>query len=101
MSDKLTTNLANYNPKGGLGELLTKAKAHNHFDAQLQPLLVVQFKGIHLCLIEDNVATFIASNGSAAFRANKQRSKLLGIVKQIDKLSTIEKVVVKLNKNQA
>jgi hypothetical protein len=46
------------------------------------------------------VATFIASNSSAAFRANKQRSKLLGIVKQIDKLSTIEKVVVKLNKNQ-
>jgi len=80
--------------------LLTKAKEHNHFDAQLQPLLGVQFKDIHLCLIENNVATFIASNSSAAFRANKQRSKLLGIVKQIDKLSTIEKVVVKLNKNQ-
>ena len=44
MSDKLTTNLTNYNPKGGLGELLKKAKAHNRFDAQLQPLLPVQFK---------------------------------------------------------
>ena len=99
MSDKLTTNLTNYTPKGELGELLAKAKAHNHFDTQLQPLLVVQFKDIRLCLIEGNVVTFIASNASAAFRANKQRSKLLGIVKQIDKLSAIEKVVVKLNKN--
>ena len=101
MSDKLTTNLANYSPKGGLGELLKKAKAHNHFDAQLQPLLPVQFKDIHLCLIEDNVATFVASSASAAFRANKQRSILLEIVKQVDGLSTIEKAVVKLNKNQA
>ncbi len=100
MGDKLTINTTNYNPKGGLGKLLAKAKAHNHFDSQLQPLLADQFKDIHLCLIKDNVATFIVSNASAAFRANKQRSKLLGIVKQIDKLSTIEKVVVKLNKNQ-
>ena len=100
MGDKLTTNITNYNPKGGLGELLSRAKSHNRFDAQLQPLLADQFKDIHLCLIKDNVATFIVSNASTAFRANKQRSKLLGIVKQIDKLSTIEKVVIKLNKNQ-
>jgi len=100
MSDKLTTNLTNYNPKGELGELLAKAKTHNHFDTQLQPLLVVQFKDIRLCLIEGNVATFIASNASAAFRANKQLPKLLEIVKQVDGLSTIEKVVVKLNNSQ-
>ncbi len=100
MGDKLTINTTNYNPKEGLGKLLAKAKAHNHFDSQLRPLLDDQFKDIHLCLIKDSVATFIAPSAAVAFRANKQRSKLLRIVKQIDGLSTIEKVVVKLNKNQ-
>ncbi len=101
MEDKSTTNLANFNPKGGLGGLLVRAKEHNRLNEKLRPLLSKQFEGIVLCLVADNVATFLAPNSSIAFRTNKQRAQLLQIIRQIESLSTIENVVIKVGKSDA
>ena len=100
MKDKTTANLTNFKPSGGLGELFEKAKMHNHFNSLLQDLLPSQFKGITLCLVEGKKATLLAPNPSLAYRAEKQRPTLLAIIQQIDGLSSIKTVSIKLDKNQ-
>ena len=100
MKDKTTANLTNFKPQGGLGELFKKAKMHNHFNYLLQELLPPEFKGITLCLVEEQKATLLAPNPSIAYRAEKQRPALLGIIQQIDGLSLIKTVSIKLDKNQ-
>ena len=101
MKDKTTTNLTNFKPSGGLGELFEKAKLHNHFNSLLQGLLPPQFKGITLCLVKEQKVTLLAPNPSIAYRAEKQRPALLVIVQQIDGLSFIKTVSIKLDKNQS
>lgn len=101
MKDKTTTNLTNFKPSGGLGELFEKAKLHNHFNSLLQDLLPPQFKGITLCLVKEKQVTLLAPNPSIAYRAEKQRPALLAIIQQIDGLSFIKTVSIKLDKNQS
>ena len=101
MKDKTTANLTNFRPRGELGELFEKAKMHNHFNALLQNLLPSQFKGITLCLVNKQKVTLLAPNPSVAYRAEKQRPALLAIIQQIDGLSLIKAVSIKLDKNQS
>ena len=100
MKDKTTTNLTNFKPSGELGEMFEKAKLHNHFNSLLQDLLPHQFKGITLCLVKEQKATLLAPNPSIAYRAEKQQPALLAIIQQIDGLSSIKTVSIKLDKNQ-
>ena len=99
MKDKTTANLTNFKPRGGLGELFEKAKMHNHYNSLLQDLLPAQFKGITLCLVEEQKVALLAPNPSVAYRAEKQRAALLAIIQQIDGLSLIKTVSIKLDKN--
>ena len=99
MKDKTTANLTNFKPSGDLGELFEKAKLHNHFNSLLQGLLPPQFKGITLCLVKDQKVTLLAPNPSIAYRAEKQQLALLAIIQQIDGLSSIKAVSIKLDKN--
>ena len=101
MKDKTTANLTNFKPSGGLGELFEKAKMHNHFNSLLQDLLPSQFKGITLCLVEDQNVTLLAPNPSIAYRAEKQQLALLAIIQQIDGLTLVKTVSIKLDKNQS
>ena len=101
MKDKTTTNLTNFKPSGDLGELFEKAKLHNHFNSLLQDLLPPQFKGITLCLVKKQKVTLLAPNPSIAYRAEKQRPALLAVIQQIDGLSFIKTVSIKLDKNQS
>ena len=101
MKDKTTTNLTNFKPSGDLGELFEKAKLHNHFNSLLQGLLPPQFKGITLCLVKEQKVTLLAPNPAIAYRAEKQRPALLAIIQQIDGLSFIKTVSIKLDKNQS
>ena len=101
MKDKTTANLTNFKPSGGLGELFEKAKKHNHFNSLLQGMLPPQFKGITLCLVKEQRVTLLAPNPSIAYRAEKQRPVLLAVIQQIDGLSSINSVVIKLDKNQS
>jgi len=101
MKDKTTANLANFKPRGDLGDLFEKAKMHNHFNSLLQGLLPYQFKGITLCLVNEKKVTLLAPNPSLAYRAKKQSPELLNIIQQIDGLSLIKAVSIKLDKNQS
>ena len=100
MKDKTTANLTNFKPRGDLGELFEKAKMHNHFNSLLQGLLPPQFKGITLCLVDKQKVTLLAPNSSVAYRAEKQKPALLAVIQQIDGLSLIKTVAIKLDKNQ-
>ena len=100
MKDKTTANLRNFKPDGELGEMFQKARLHNHFNAVLQDLLPAQFKGIILCLVKKQKVTLLAPNRSIAYRAKKQLPVLLAIIQQIDGLSLIKGVSIKLDKNQ-
>ena len=101
MKDKTTANLTNYKPSGELGEMFEKAKKHNHFNSLLQGLLPTQFKGITLCLVKEQKVTLLAPNPSVAYRAEKQQPALLDIIQQIEGLTLIKTVSIKLDKNQS
>jgi len=101
MKDKTTANLTNFKPSGGLGELFEKAKKHNHYNSLLQDLLPPQFKGITLCLVKEQNVTLLAPNPSIAYRAEKQQLALLAIIQQIDGLTLVKTVSIKLDKNQS
>ena len=100
MKDKTTANLTNFKPSGELGEMFEKAKMHNHFNTLLQGLLPPQFKGITLCLVKEQKVTLLAPNPSIAYRAEKQQLALLAIIQQIEGLTLIKTVSIKLDKNQ-
>ena len=101
MKDKTTINLTNFKPTGGLGELFEKAKKHNHLNSLFQDLLPPQFEGITLCLVKGQKVTLLAPSPSVAYRAEKQHSALLSIIQQIDGLSLIKTVSIKLDENQS
>ena len=101
MKDKTTANLTNFKPTGELGEMFEKAKMHNHFNSLLQGLLPTQFKGITLCLVKEQKVTLLAPNPSVAYRAEKQQPALLAIIQQIEGLTLIKTVSIKLDKNQS
>jgi len=101
MKDKTTANLTNFKPSGELGEMFEKAKLHNHLNSLLQSLLPPQFKGITLCLVKEQKVTLLAPNSSIAYRAEKQQLALLAIIQQIEGLTLIKTVSIKLDKNQS
>jgi len=101
MKDKTTTNLTNFKPSGGLGQLFEKAKTHNRLNSLFQDMLPPQFKGVDLCLIKEQRAVLLAPNPSIAYRAEKQKPALLSIIQQVDGLSSIKTVCVALDKNQS
>jgi len=101
MKDKATANLTNFKPSGSLGKLFEKAKAHNHFNSLLEDLLPPQFKGITLCLVKEQQVTLLAPNPSIAYRAEKQQPALLAIIQQIEGLTLIKTVSIKLDKKQS
>jgi len=101
MKNKTTANLTNFKPSGELGEMFEKAKLHNHLNSLLQGLLPPQFKGITLCLVKEQKVTLLAPNPSVAYRAEKQQPALLAIIQQIEGLTLIKTVSIKLDKNQS
>jgi len=101
MKDKTTANLTNFKPSGELGAMFEKAKMHNHFNSLLQGLLPPQFKGLTLCLVKEQKAILLAPNPSVAYRAEKQQTALLAIIQQIEGLTLIKTVSIKLDKNQS
>ena len=90
MTDKTKENPTNFTPSGDLGLLFEKAKSHNHFNELLKKELPKELAGLSLCLIEKNKVFLAAKNPSTAFRAKKQKNKLLSIINKIDGLSNIE-----------
>jgi hypothetical protein len=81
--------------------MFEKAKLHNHLNSLLQGLLPPQFKGITLCLVKEQKVTLLAPNPSIAYRAEKQQLALLAIIQQIDGLTLVKTVSIKLDKNQS
>ena len=90
MQDKTKENPTNFTPSGDLGLLFEKAKSHNHFNQALKRELPKELAGLSLCLIENNKVFLAAKNPSTAFRAKKQKNKILSIINKIDGLSNIE-----------
>ena len=97
MQDKTKENPTNFSPKGSLGLLFEKAKSHNRLNALLMNDLPKELAGLSLCLIEDKKVFLAAKNSSVAFRAKKQKSKLLSIINKIDGLADIEMLSISID----
>lgn len=96
-----TTNLADFNPTGKLGLLFARAKMFNHYNDQLSKTLPDGLKSLSLCVIEGDLATFVADNQASAFVAQKQHKTLLSALQKIDGLAKIRKIAVKVSINTA
>jgi hypothetical protein len=92
-----TTNLSNFTPKGKLGVLFAQARMFNQLNDQLSTLLPEAFKTLSLCALKDNTATFVTHNQAVAFRAQKQQDALLDILKNLDALSSVQKIIIKVD----
>ena len=97
MQDKSKQNLGNFNPTGNLGLLFNKAKMHNRFNEEMIKQLPTELCGLSLGLVENQKAFLVAKNASVAYRANKQKSKLLSILKKINGLSEVKSVSIKVD----
>ncbi len=97
MPSKTTKNLANFAPKGRLGQLFAKGRAYNRINNQLSTLLPPSLKSLSLCMIDDETATFITNNQALAFRGQKQSKDLLSILRTLEGLSHIQKVKIKVD----
>ena len=97
MQDKTKENPTNFSPKGSLGLLFEKAKSHNRLNALFVRDLPKELAGLSLCLIEDKKAFLAAKNSSVAFRAKKQKTKLLSIINKIDGLADIEMLSISID----
>ena len=97
MQDKSKQNPGNFNPTGNLGLLFNKAKMHNRFNEELIRELPPELSGLSLGLVENQKAFLVAENASVAYRANKQKSKLLSILKKINGLSEVKSVSIKVD----
>ena len=100
MQDKTKENPTNFSPKGSLGLLFKKAKTHNRLNALLMKDLPKELCGLSLCLIEDKKACLAAKNSSVAFRANKQKTKLLSVINKIDGLANIEMLSISIDEKK-
>ena len=97
MQDKTKENPTNFSPKGSLSLLFEKAKSHNRLNALLMKDLPKELTGLSLCLIEDKKAFLAAKNSSVAFRAKKQKTKLLSIINKLDGLADIEMLSISID----
>ena len=97
MQDKTKENPTNFPPESRLGFLVERAKSHNHYNSLLQKELPSELAGLSLCLIEGQKVFLAAKNPSVAFRANKQKLKLLSIIKKIEGLTDTKLLSIKLH----
>ena len=97
MQDKTKENPRNFNPTGILGLLFKKAKLHNYYNEELIKELPSELSGLSLGLVENRKVFLVAKNVSVSFRANKQKSKLLSILKKINGLSEVESLTIKVD----
>ena len=98
MQDKTKGNPTNFKVGSNLGSLFEKAKEHNRLNAIIKAQFSDQFKGLTLCFLDGQNVTFLAKNPSIAFRAEKQKTKLLSFVKKIEGLSNINSITIKVDK---
>ena len=77
--------------------MFAQARMLNQLNDQLSTLLPDAFKTLSLCTIKDNTATFVTQNQAVAFRAQKQQDTLLDILKSLDALSNIQKIIIKVD----
>jgi hypothetical protein len=97
MHDKTKQNPVYFKPQGSLGNLFDRAKSHNRLNEQLIAELPSELNGLSLCLVKDQQVFLIAKNSSIAFRAKKQKKKLLSIIKKIDGLDQIKLISVSID----
>ena len=97
MQDKTKENPRNFNPTGNLGLLFEKAKLHNYYNEEFIKELPSELSGLSLGLVENRKVFLVAKNTSVSFRANKQKSKLLSILKKINGLTEVESVSIKVD----
>ena len=97
MKDKTKENHTNFKPKGGLGLLFKRAKSHNQFNELLSKKLPSELSGLSLCLVDGQKVFLAANSSSAAFRAQKQKAKLLSIIKKIDGLAETKSLSIKVD----
>ena len=100
MRDKTKDNPRNFSPTGSLGLLCKRAKSHNLLNKLLKDALPMELSGLTLCLIEGNKVFLVAKNPSTAFRAKKQKTKLLSILKKIDGLSGVELLSISIDEKK-
>ena len=102
MQDKTKENPTNFKPGSSLGLLFERAKSHNRLNTLLKKQLPMELDGLSLCLVEDQNVFLAAKNSSVAFRAHRQKTKLLSIIKKIDGLAEIKSLTIKVDeKNTA
>ena len=77
--------------------MFDRAKSHNRLNEQLIAELPSELNGLSLCLVKDQQVFLIAKNSSIAFRAKKQKKKLLSIIKKIDGLDQIKLISVSID----
>jgi hypothetical protein len=97
MQDKTKENPTNFMPEGELGLLFEKAKSHNRLNALLHERLPASLAGLSLSLVDGQKVFLVAKNSSVAFRAQKQKTKLLSIIKKIDGLNEIKFLTIKVD----
>ena len=100
MQDKSKENPTNFNPKSRLGFLFEKAKSHNRYDALLKSELPSELAGLSLCLVEGEKVFLAAKNASIAFRAKRQKTKLLSMIKKIEGLHEIKSLSIKVDEKK-
>ena len=97
MQDKTKENPTNFNSEGRLGFLFEKAKSHNRYNALLKKELPKELAGLSLCLVKNQKVFLVAKNASFAFRARKQITKLLSIIKKIEGLAEIKSISINVD----
>jgi len=98
MQDKTKGNPTNFKIGSDLSTLFEKAKEHNHFNLLLKTQFSEQFKGLNLCFLDSFSVTLLAKNSSIAFRAEKQKTKLLSLIKKIEGLTNMKSITIKVDK---
>ena len=98
MQDKTKGNPTNFTVSSNLGSLFEKAKEHNRLNSLLKDQFSDLFKGLDLCFLDSQSATLLAKNSSIAFRAEKQKTNLLSLLKQIEGLTNIKSITIKVDK---
>ena len=97
MQDKSKENPTNFNPKSRLGILFEKARSNNRYDAMLKSELPSELAGLSLSLVQDQKVFLVAKNVSLAYRAKRQKTKLLSIIKQIKGLTEIKSLAIRVD----
>ena len=98
MQDKTKGNLTNFKVGSNLSSLFEKAQEHNRLNVLIKGQFSDQFKGLNLCFLGSQSVTLLAKNSSIAFRAEKQKTKLLSLIIQIEDLANIKSITIKVDK---